>query len=61
MLCNIPERPVRSNSGYNTENISTFLEYHLKLIVQKVKGHQWFFTCPYGFLDALMYNRRFSF
>ena len=38
-LCNVPERPVISNSGYYTENISAFLEYHLKLISQKVKSY----------------------
>ena len=36
---NVPGRPVISNSGYCTENISAFLEYHLKLIAQKVKSY----------------------
>ena len=31
-LYNVPGRPVISNSGYYTENISAFLEYHLKPI-----------------------------
>ena len=35
-LYNVPGRPVISNSGYCTENISAFLEYHLKPISQKV-------------------------
>ena len=38
-LYNIPGRPVISNSGYYTENISAFLEYHLKQISQKVKSY----------------------
>ena len=35
----VPGRPVISNSGYYTENISTFLEYYLKPISQKVKSY----------------------
>ena len=38
-LYNVPGRPVISNSGYYTENISAFLEYHLKSISQKVKSY----------------------
>ena len=38
-LNNVPGRPVISNSGYYTENISAFLEYHLKPISQKVKSY----------------------
>ena len=38
-LYNVPGRPVISNSGYYTENISAFLEYHLKPISQKVKSY----------------------
>ena len=38
-LYNVPERPAISNSGYCTENISAFLEYHLKPISQKVKSY----------------------
>ena len=37
-LHNVPGRPVISNSGFFTENISTFLEYHLKPLSQKVKS-----------------------
>ena len=37
-LHNVPGRPVISNSGYYTENMSAFLEYHLKSIAQKVKS-----------------------
>ena len=38
-LYGVPERPVISNSGYFTENISAFLEYHLNPIAQKVKSY----------------------
>ena len=43
-LHNVPGRPVISNSGFLTENISAFLEYHLKPLSQKViyKGHKRF-------------------
>ena len=37
-LHNVPGRPVISNSGYYTQNMSAFLEYHLKSIAQKVKS-----------------------
>ena len=37
-LHNVPGRPVISNSGFFTENISAFLEYHLKSLLQKVKS-----------------------
>ena len=37
-LHNVPGRPVISNSGFFTENISAFLEYHLKPLSQKVKS-----------------------
>ena len=37
-LHNVPGRPVISNSRFFTENISTFLEYHLKPLSQKVKS-----------------------
>ena len=36
-LHNVPGRPVISNSGYYTENMSAFLKYHLKPIAQKIK------------------------
>ena len=36
-LHNAPGRPVVSNCGFFTENISAFLEYHLKPLSQKVK------------------------
>ena len=37
-LHNVPGRPVISNSGFFTENISAFLEYHLRSLSQKVKS-----------------------
>ena len=36
-LHNIPGRAVISSSGFFTENISNFLEYHLNPLSQKVK------------------------
>ena len=38
-LQNVPGRLVISNSGYYTENISAFLEFHLKPLAQKVKPY----------------------
>ena len=38
-LQNVPGRPVISNSRYYTENISAFLEFHLKPLTQKVKSY----------------------
>ena len=38
-LQNVPGRPVISNSGYYTENISAFLEFHLKPLAQNVKSY----------------------
>ena len=38
-LQNVPGQPVISNSGYYTENISAFLEFHLKPLAQKVKSY----------------------
>ena len=38
-LHNVPGRPVISNSGYYTENISSFLDFHLKPLAQKVKSY----------------------
>ena len=38
-LQNVPRRPVISNSGCYTENISAFLEFHLKPLAQKVKSY----------------------
>ena len=35
----VPGRPVMSNSGYYTKNISDILEYHLQLTAQKVKSY----------------------
>ena len=35
-LQNVPRRSVISNSRYYTENISAFLQFHLKLLAQKV-------------------------
>ena len=37
-LHNVTGQPVISNSGYYTENISAFLEFHLKPLAQKVKS-----------------------
>ena len=37
-LHNVPGRPVISNSGYYTEDMSILLEYHLKPIAQKIKS-----------------------
>ena len=36
-LHNVPGRPVISNSGYYTENISSFLDHHLQPLTQAVK------------------------
>ena len=38
-LHNVPGRPVISNSGYYTENISSFLDFHWKPLAQKVKSY----------------------
>ena len=38
-LHNVTGQPVISNSGYYTENISAFLEFHLKPLAQKVKPY----------------------
>ena len=38
-LFNIPSRPVVSNCGYYTENISSFLDYHLQPITRAVKTY----------------------
>ena len=38
-LCRVPGRPVISNSGYYTENISAFLDFHLQPLSQKVKSY----------------------
>ena len=37
-LRNVPGRPVISNCGFYTENISSFLEHHLQPIAQKVNS-----------------------
>ena len=37
-LHNVPGRPVISNYGFYTENISSFLEHHLQPIAQKVNS-----------------------
>ena len=36
---NMLGRPIISNSGYYTKNISAFLEYHLKPIAEKLKQY----------------------
>ena len=38
-LHNVPGRPVISNSGYYTENISLFLDHHLQPLAQAVKSY----------------------
>ena len=38
-LHNVPGRPVISNSSYFTENISSFRDFHLKPLAQKVKSY----------------------
>ena len=35
----VPGRPVVSNSGYHTENISAFLDFHLQPLAKKVKSY----------------------
>ena len=37
-LHNVPGRPVISNCGFYTENISSFLDHHLQPIAQKVNS-----------------------
>ena len=37
-LHDVPGRPVISNCGYYTENISSFLDFHLQYLVQDVKS-----------------------
>ena len=38
-LRNVPGRPVISNSGYFTENISAFLDFHLQPLAKLVKSY----------------------
>ena len=38
-LHNVPGRPVISNSGYYTENISSFLDHHLQPLAQAIKSY----------------------
>ena len=38
-LKNVPGRPVISNSGYYTENISAYLDYHLQPLAKEVKSY----------------------
>ena len=37
-LHNVPGRPLISNCGFYTENISSFLDHHLQPIAQKVNS-----------------------
>ena len=37
-LHDVPGRPVISNCGYYTENISSFLDFHLRPLAWKVKS-----------------------
>ena len=39
LLHDVPGRPVISNCSYYTENISSFLDYHLQPLAQKVKSY----------------------
>ena len=39
ILHNVSGRPVISNSGYYTENISSFLDFHLQPIAKKVNSY----------------------
>ena len=47
---NVPGRPVISNCGFYTENISSFLDHHLQPIAQKVKS---FMKATNHFLQSL--------
>ena len=38
-LFNVPGRSVVSNTNYHTRNISSFLDYHLQPLLQKVKSY----------------------
>ena len=38
-LQNVPRRPVISNAGFYTENISSFLDHHLQPLDQSVKSY----------------------
>ena len=38
-LENVPGRPVVSNTGYHTEKISSFLDFQLQPMAQKVKSY----------------------
>ena len=38
-LHNVPDRPVISNCGYYTENISSVLDYHFQPLTKKVKSY----------------------
>ena len=38
-LHHVPGRPVISNLSYFTKNISSFLDFHLQLLAQKVKSY----------------------
>ena len=38
-LHDVQGRPVISNCGYYTENISSFLDYHLQPLARKVKSY----------------------
>ena len=38
-LHDVPGGPVISNCGYYTENISSFLDFHLQILAQEVKSY----------------------
>ena len=49
-LHDVPGRPVISNYGYYTKNISSFLDYHLQPLAQKV---EWYIKDSNHFLSKL--------
>ena len=38
-VCDVPRRPAISNCGFYIENISSFLEFYLQPLAQKVKSY----------------------
>ena len=52
-LYNVPKRPVLSNSRYCSENISAFLEYHLKPVAQSYINDINDFLCKFDALPSL--------
>ena len=56
-LHNVPGRPVISNCSFYTENISSFLDYHLQPLVQKVKSY---IKATNHFLNRTKKTRKFA-